>query len=131
MDLAPRRIIESDKVQENVLQGDDINLYQFPLPRHHELDGGRYCGRRRSGAFPGEHHGGTGWGVEDEFAGGLKGEPIEVIEGPYRQLSIPAHAKNRDRGRMPARCDQAEGRFGERAGWLRQLRTQFRSGAGG
>jgi hypothetical protein len=33
-DLAPQRIIESDKVQEYVLQGDDINLYQFPLSRH-------------------------------------------------------------------------------------------------
>jgi 4-hydroxy-3-polyprenylbenzoate decarboxylase len=29
---------------ENTLQGDDIDLLQFPVPRWHELDGGRYIG---------------------------------------------------------------------------------------
>ena len=41
--------IEPEKVKgsplfENVLKGDDIDLLKFPVPRWHELDGGRYIG---------------------------------------------------------------------------------------
>ncbi|MFC1870474.1 UbiD family decarboxylase [Chloroflexota bacterium] len=36
--------VATGPVQENVLVGDDIDLYKFPTPKWHELDGGRYIG---------------------------------------------------------------------------------------
>lgn len=31
-------------VKENIVEGDDVDLYRFPVPRWHEWDGGRYIG---------------------------------------------------------------------------------------
>lgn len=39
--IAPR-IVESGPVKENILTGDDINLYDLPAPMFHYTDGGRY-----------------------------------------------------------------------------------------
>ena len=39
--IAPR-LVESGPVQENVITGDDIDLEQFPVPKWHAADGGRY-----------------------------------------------------------------------------------------
>ncbi|MBI2364884.1 MAG: UbiD family decarboxylase, partial [Deltaproteobacteria bacterium] len=44
MKLIPPRKVERGKVQENVVQGDEIDLFKFPVPRHHEQDGGRFIG---------------------------------------------------------------------------------------
>lgn len=38
----PPREVESAKFQENVLTGDDVDLYKFPTPLIHAGDGGRY-----------------------------------------------------------------------------------------
>lgn len=35
-------LVESGPVQENVIMGDDIDLYQIPVPWWHHLDGGRF-----------------------------------------------------------------------------------------
>lgn len=35
-------MVEGGPVQENVLTGDEIDLYQFPVPKWNPLDGGRY-----------------------------------------------------------------------------------------
>ena len=40
----PPRVVDKGAVLENVDRGDAINLYKFPVPRLHELDGGRYIG---------------------------------------------------------------------------------------
>jgi 4-hydroxy-3-polyprenylbenzoate decarboxylase len=40
----PPKVVESGPVMENVLSGDDVNLFRFPVPKMHELDGGRYIG---------------------------------------------------------------------------------------
>ena len=37
-------IVEDGPVMENVLTGDDIDMYMFPTPHWHEKDGGRYIG---------------------------------------------------------------------------------------
>jgi UbiD family decarboxylase len=34
--------VRSGPVKENILRGDDINLLDFPVPKWHHLDGGRY-----------------------------------------------------------------------------------------
>ncbi len=36
--------VKSGPVLENVHQGKDVDLYEFPVPKWHELDGGRYIG---------------------------------------------------------------------------------------
>lgn len=38
------RTVATGPILENVLQGDDIDLLAFPVPRWHEEDGGRYIG---------------------------------------------------------------------------------------
>jgi len=35
-------VVDSGPVKENKITGDDIDLYQFPVPKWHDLDGGRY-----------------------------------------------------------------------------------------
>ncbi len=37
-------IVEDGPVMENVLTGEDIDMYKFPTPHWHEEDGGRYIG---------------------------------------------------------------------------------------
>jgi 4-hydroxy-3-polyprenylbenzoate decarboxylase len=44
MKLIPPRYVKDGPVLENVLEGDEIDLFMFPAPIHHELDGGRYIG---------------------------------------------------------------------------------------
>jgi 4-hydroxy-3-polyprenylbenzoate decarboxylase len=36
--------VESGPIMENVVSGDDVDLFKFPVPHIHELDGGRYIG---------------------------------------------------------------------------------------
>lgn len=36
------RVVKSGPVQENVIEGDDIDLEKFPVPKWHAADGGRY-----------------------------------------------------------------------------------------
>ncbi len=38
----PPRIVKDGPVKENILTGDDINLYDLPVPWWNRLDGGRY-----------------------------------------------------------------------------------------
>lgn len=58
------------------------------------------------------------WGVSEyDFAGGLKGEPIEVIEGPFTKFPIPAFAEIVIEGECYPGELQPEGPFGEWAGY--------------
>ncbi len=43
-ELVPPVEVETGPVKENVLLSDDIDLFKFPTPKWHELDGGRYIG---------------------------------------------------------------------------------------
>lgn len=40
----PPELVETGPVMENVHWGDDVDLLEFPAPKWHELDGGRYIG---------------------------------------------------------------------------------------
>ncbi len=177
MELIPPRFVEEGEVLENVDEGEEIDLLKFPLPRHHEKDGGRYFGtghcviiqdpdegwvnlgtyrcmvhdQRTLGLHmsPGRH-GRTmfekylsrsqpmkvaiavgadpalflastmaaRWGVSEyDFAGGLKGSPIEVLVGPYTRLPIPARAEMVVEGECLPGETKEEGPFGEWAGY--------------
>lgn len=37
-------IVDNGPCKENILKGDDVDLYQFPVPHWQKLDGGRYIG---------------------------------------------------------------------------------------
>lgn len=38
----PPNVVDNGPVKENILYGDEINLFEFPVPKWHPLDGGRY-----------------------------------------------------------------------------------------
>jgi 4-hydroxy-3-polyprenylbenzoate decarboxylase len=40
----PPKIVKEGPILENVMEGDDVNILKFPVPKWHELDGGRYIG---------------------------------------------------------------------------------------
>ena len=40
----PPELVQDGPVMENVDTGDEVNLFKFPVPKWHELDGGRYIG---------------------------------------------------------------------------------------
>lgn len=177
MKLIPPRVLEHGKVLENREEGGDVDLFRFPLPKHHEQDGGRYFGTAHCVITqePDEgwinlgtyrcmvlsknsvalhmstgRHGRTARdkmfersqpfkvavavgvdpalflsstmavpsGVSEyEFAGGLKGSPIEVVDGPYTKLPIPAHAEIVIEGECFPEERREEGPFGEWAGY--------------
>ena len=180
--LIPPKFVDSGPVLENRLSGDAIDLNKFPIPRHHELDGGRYIGTGhtvilrdpdtgyinlgtyRSMLIDRDHialhstegqHGiiirhkyfsqkrvmpvavATGidptlyfastdrsvpWGVSEyDYTGGIKGEPIEVIKGPYTGLPLPAHAEVVIEGECHPGDVIDEGPFGEWMGYYANL----------
>ena len=58
------------------------------------------------------------WGVSEyDFAGGLKGDAMEVIEGPYTKLPLPANAEIVVEGECRPGDTHLEGPFGEWAGY--------------
>ncbi|NIS60275.1 MAG: UbiD family decarboxylase, partial [Proteobacteria bacterium] len=42
LELIPPQFVEDGPVLENVQMEDHVNLLEFPVPRHHELDRARY-----------------------------------------------------------------------------------------
>ena len=44
LQVIPPLTVKQGPVAENVMEGDQIDLYKFPSPFHHEKDGGRYFG---------------------------------------------------------------------------------------
>ncbi|MBT5047604.1 MAG: UbiD family decarboxylase, partial [Rhodospirillaceae bacterium] len=44
MELIPPKFVETGPVMENIMEGDDIDVLKFPVPRHHEQDKARYIG---------------------------------------------------------------------------------------
>ncbi|MDP2936232.1 MAG: UbiD family decarboxylase, partial [Dehalococcoidia bacterium] len=62
-------LVSTGSVKENIITGKDIDLYQFPVPRWHQLDGGRYI---------------------DTFAGVVTKDPEtgEVNVGMYRGMIV-------------------------------------------
>src|ERR1700758_2592012 len=38
----PPQVVKTGPVKENIVKGDDIDLYEFPVPQWNRADGGRY-----------------------------------------------------------------------------------------
>lgn len=171
--------VKTGPVKENILTGDAVDLFKFPTPRWHELDGGRYIGtghmvitrdpdegwinlgtyrvqihdRNTAGIFmvPGQHgdmirrkYWSKGlscpvaiscgqdpqlWYVstmrlpwktsEYEYAGWIRGKPVEVTMGETVDLPIPATAEIVLEGELlPLEVEtRVEGPFGEWTGY--------------
>ena len=172
--------VTSGPVKENVINGDAVNLYSFPVPKYNSLDGGRYIATYgclvtkdpdTNLTNVGIYRGMIGdneksiavnlvraahWGYhfskyekrgeempvavvfgcppallmcagvaiehpgcsEYEVAGGLSGEPIELVKCETSDLYVPASAEIVMEGRISAdpRTFQMEGPFGEYPG---------------
>ena len=178
MKLVPPVTVETGPVAENVQEGSKVDLLSFPVPKHHELDGGRYIGTahcvitkdpdegwvnlgtyrcmvlgpdkfalhmspgrdgrimrddkyfRRGQPMPVAVATGLDpalwvssiseckWGISEyDYAGGLKGQPIEVMRGPNTGLPIPARAEIVIEGICYPGEMADEGPFGEWAGY--------------
>ena len=162
---------------ENVHKGKEINVLKFPVPRWHELDGGRYIGtddlvitrdpeegwvnvgtyrvmvhgpdRLALHMSPGKHgrvhkdkyhaqgkplpvavsfgHHPINFVVastdvpnrvnEYDYAGGILGQPLQVVKGPLTGLPIPADAEIAIEGEVAVEDLMAEGPFGEWTGY--------------
>ena len=44
MSKFPPQVVDSGPILENVRSGKDVNLFELPIPKWHEKDGGRYLG---------------------------------------------------------------------------------------
>lgn len=177
MEPIPPRFVNSGPVLENEIEGDGVNLLKFPVPIHHELDGGRYIGTACGVITRDPDEGWVNMGTyrvqvldknrgmsyisqgkqgriqrdkylekgepcpmlvvvgidpllyiaaryqvplklsEFDFAGGIAGEPIEVIEGKYTGLPIPARAEIVLEGEVLPDEKAPEGPFGEWSGY--------------
>ncbi|MBI4322405.1 MAG: UbiD family decarboxylase [Chloroflexi bacterium] len=171
--------VSTGPVRENVHVGDDVDLFEFPVPRWHERDGGRYIGtggvviqrdpdegfvnlgtyrvqvhdKNTATIFIVESHHGEAirkkwwarglpcpavvvcgedpllWSVstsnikagvsEYDYAGWLRGRPVEVVRGEFTDLPIPAGAEIALEGEIvpPGTETREEGPFGEWTGY--------------
>jgi 4-hydroxy-3-polyprenylbenzoate decarboxylase len=169
--------VKTGRLFEHVQKERDIDLLQFPVPRWHELDGGRYIGtddlvisrdpeegwvnvgtyrimvhgpdRLALHMSPGKHgrvhkekyhqqgkpfpvavsfgHHPINFIVasndvpnrvnEYDYAGGILGKPLEVVEGPLTGLPLPADAEIAIEGEVAIEDVRPEGPFGEWTGY--------------
>ncbi|MDD3653015.1 MAG: phenylphosphate carboxylase subunit beta [Desulfotomaculaceae bacterium] len=42
--LIPPKVVDSGPVFENIIEGDKVNLFNFPVPKMYPMDGGRFIG---------------------------------------------------------------------------------------
>lgn len=176
-DPMPPRVVSDGPVMENIDRDDDVDLLKFPVPVHHEKDGGRYigtaCGVVTRDPDTGRINVGTyrvmvnGSKVatsyisngkqgrihrdkylkagkpcpvaiivgidpatyiaarytlsdnvsEYDWAGGLVGRPMDVIEGELTGLPFPAHSEIVLEGEISPDETALEGPFGEWTGY--------------
>jgi 4-hydroxy-3-polyprenylbenzoate decarboxylase len=171
------RLVKSAPLFENAQKGADIDLFKFPVPKWHELDGGRYIGtddlvvtrdpeekwvnvgtsrimihgRDHMGLHmsPGKHgrvhrdkshaegkalpiavsfgHHPINFLVastdvpyrvnEYAYAGGITGQPLDIVAGPLTGLPIPADSEIAIEGEVAPNDFMPEGPFGEWTGY--------------
>ena len=176
-DPIPPRVVDTGPVMENIDRDGAVDLLKFPVPIHHEQDGGRYIGtacgvvtrdpdsgRINVGTYRVQVNGpniATSYisngkqgriqrdkylaagkpcpmaiivGIDPatyiaarytlsdqipelDWAGGLAGRPIEVVEGEVTGLPFPAHAEIVLEGFVSPDETALEGPFGEWTGY--------------
>jgi 4-hydroxy-3-polyprenylbenzoate decarboxylase len=43
-DKVPPKLVDTGPCKENIMKGDEVDLYKFPVPKFYSLDGGRFFG---------------------------------------------------------------------------------------
>lgn len=182
--LIPPVLVSKGSCQENVLLGEDIDLFKFPVPLQHEGDGGRYIGTWHATLTKDPNTGWTNYGMyrlmvhdrdhmggivstvqhfhqhflthqarnqrmefavviggdplvammaatalpdfvsEADVVGGLRGEPLEVVQCKTVDLQVPATAEIVIEGYIEPEELRAEGPFGEYTGYLASGRAK-------
>ncbi len=92
--------VDSGPVKENIIRGDNVNLWEFPSPKWHKRDGGRYIGT--FGAFITKDPD-TGWvnvGNYRLMVHGKDSTGITVITGQHNWMHFRKY--KRMKKRMPA-----------------------------
>jgi len=183
----PPQWVEKAPCKENIIKGDDIDLFKFPVPKFYPLDGGRFFGtahyivskdpdtgwvnlgtyraqlldRNHLGVqfIKGKHAdimlkkyaamkqampvasiiGGdpllflmgasrlSAFESEYDFAGALRGAPVEVIKGETVDLPVPANAEIVVEGEVDPEAFMEEGPFGEYTGYYSGVGTDPRN----
>jgi len=178
----PPAVVKDGPVLENIRTEAQVNLFEFPAPKWHEQDGGRYLGTANLVITRDPEEGWVNLGTyrvmvqnentvsvyispgkqgriqrqkyfdmsrpcpvaivfgqdpllfvtastdvpygmsEYEYAGGIREEPISVIEGPVTGLPIPASAEIAIEGEMTPGDVMPEGPFGEWTGYYASAR---------
>ena len=172
----PPRFVNDGPIFENVVEGDNVDVLKFPVPRHHEQDKARFIGTAdcvmtqdpdtgwfNLGAYRSQVYDGKTVGCqitegkhgrihrdknfergqpmkvailcgqdpllfmlsssplpevsELDIAGGLRGEPIDVVRGPYTGFPIPADCEIVIEGETVPGQNRPEGPFGEWMGY--------------
>jgi len=173
----PPRYVDDGPILENIVEGENVDVLKFPVPRHHEQDTARYIGTANCvitqdpddgwfnlGTYRNQVYDGKKIGCqitegkhgrihrdknfergksmkvvvlcgqdpllfmlsasplpdgvsELDVAGGLRGEPIDVIRGPFTNYPIPADAEIAIEGEMVPGNVLPEGPFGEWMGY--------------
>jgi 4-hydroxy-3-polyprenylbenzoate decarboxylase len=178
LEPVPPRVVPRGPVCDNVVEGDDVDLFAFPTPVWHPKDGGRFLGTAslnilrdpaadwinmgtyRNQIFerdtlgiwisPGKHgrmiregyvarhercpivvvvgadpllfmsacaEGITYGQSELDWAGGVRGRPVDVIVGKHTGLPIPAYAEIAVEGWIDPDERHLEGPYGEWMGY--------------
>ncbi len=173
----PPRYVDDGPILTNIVEGEDVDVLKFPVPRHHEQDTARYIGTANCvitkdpddgwfnlGTYRNQVYDGKKIGCqitegkhgrihrdknfergqsmkvvvlcgqdpllfmlsasplpdgvsEMDVAGGLRGEPIDVVRGPFTGYPIPADAEIAIEGEMVPGNVLPEGPFGEWMGY--------------
>ncbi|MBW2066445.1 MAG: UbiD family decarboxylase [Deltaproteobacteria bacterium] len=176
----PPKEVEKDDApcKENIMLGDEVDLYRFPTPMIHEGDGGRYIGAWDLVVCKDPDTGWENWGMyrfmihtkdwltgwpqttsqlamifkeryapknqpmpialvlgadpishimataplrpgenEAEHAGGIRGEPVELVKCETSDLLVPAHAEIVIEGELMPDKIAPDGPFGEYPGY--------------
>jgi phenylphosphate carboxylase beta subunit len=183
----PPKLVETGPCKENIMMGDDIDLFRFPAPKFYPLDGGRFFGTAHFvvtkdpesnwvniGTYRlqllDKNHLGTqfikgkhsdimlkkyqamgkpmpvcvvvgcdpllflmgaarlsAFESEYDFAGSIRGEPIEVVKAETNDLIVPATAEIVVEGEVDANKFKEEGPFGEYTGYYSGVGTDPRN----
>ena len=138
-------MVTEGPILQNVDRGDEVDLTKFPVPVHHEKDGGRYIGtacgvitkdpdtgRVNVGTYRVMLNGeklatsyisnGKQGRISDsipelDWAGGLSGKPLECIAGEVTGLPFPARSELVLEGWVSPEDTALEGPFGEWTGY--------------
>jgi UbiD family decarboxylase len=172
--IAPR-LVTQGAILENILDGARVDVFKFPVPKHHEMDPARFIGTACAvilkhpdeswfniGTYRSMVYSGTEIGLEMsptsdggriqklyldrekpmpvaicvgqhpliyfigstkhslpeyDVAGGILGEPVDVVKGPFTGFPIPANSEIVLEGVVHPDRKKPEGPFGEWMGY--------------